>query len=102
MSLPSLLELTQPDTHHLKFVWEDGSNAVISNFDLRFACPCAKCVNEITGERMLSKDQIFKDVQPSAIETVGNYALNFKWSDGHETGIYPYALLYGLSQRNLH
>ena len=35
------------------------------------------------------------------IEPVGRYALQFKWSDGHDTGIYAYKLLRGLCQCDL-
>jgi DUF971 family protein len=35
------------------------------------------------------------------IEPVGRYALQFKWSDGHDTGIYSYKLLRGLCQCDL-
>jgi DUF971 family protein len=30
---------------------------------------------------------------------VGNYALNPRWSDGHETGIYTFEYLRDLSER---
>jgi DUF971 family protein len=36
---------------------------------------------------------MLQDVQP-----VGRYALQFSWSDGHDTGIYSYALLRRLCQ----
>ena len=30
---------------------------------------------------------------PQRIESVGRYALQIDWSDGHSTGIYPFARL---------
>lgn len=34
-----------------------------------------------------------EDVHPTAIHYVGRYALQFVWSDGHATGIYPWDYL---------
>ena len=60
---------------------------------LRINCPCAGCVDEMTGERILKPDMVRADVYPMAIHYVGRYALQFVWSDGHETGIYPFEYL---------
>ena len=37
------------------------------------------------------------DVRPQKIEAVGRYALQIEWSDGHNTGIYPYDRLRALA-----
>ena len=44
-----------------------------------------------------------KDVSITAIEPVGQYALQLRFSDGHDTGIYSWDLLYdyGMRQRAL-
>ena len=34
-----------------------------------------------------------EDVHPLKLETVGRYALQIDWSDGHSTGIYPFRRL---------
>jgi DUF971 family protein len=34
------------------------------------------------------------------IEIVGRYALNFRWSDGHSTGIYSFRYLRGLCEES--
>ena len=41
-------------------------------------------------------DQIPAVVKPVKIDVVGNYALHFTWSDGHNTGIYSYDYLRSL------
>ena len=57
------------------------------------SCPCAQCVNEWTGERVLKPDSISEKIEIRDISVVGRYALNFRWSDGHETGIYSFRYL---------
>ena len=34
-----------------------------------------------------------EDVHPVRIQTVGRYAIQIEWSDGHGSGIYPFARL---------
>src|SRR5688572_30446412 len=40
-----------------------------------------------------------KDVEILAVEPVGNYAVQFRFSDGHDTGIYSWELLYDYGMR---
>lgn len=72
--------------------WDDGHESVYGYRLLRGWCPCAGCQghgNTVrfidAGEPMLVK-----------ISVVGNYALGFVWSDGHDSGIYPYYRLRNL------
>ena len=64
--------------------------------DLRLACPCAGCVDEMSGRALLAPEAIPEDVRAVAIKLVGAYALHFQWSDGHATGMYPWTLLFAL------
>ena len=57
---------------------------------LRQLCPCAGCVDELTGVRTLRPEAVDEGVYPTAIHYVGRYALQFVWSDGHSTGIYTF------------
>lgn len=70
--------------------WSDGGSVCFPFRFLRGRCPCAVCVNEVTGERMVGVEQIGDDVQPAGASFVGNYALKLKWSDGHDTGLYSW------------
>ena len=65
---------------------------------LRIECPCAGCVNEFTGERILDPATIPDDIVPTAVEMSGNYALKVVWSDGHHTGLFTWDRLHGLLQ----
>ena len=73
--------------------WNDGG---VSNFSLRrlrLFCPCAVCVNEWTGERILDESRVPANVKPLRLFSVGKYAMAIHWSDGHKTGIYSYDYL---------
>ena len=73
--------------------WQDGANQELDFRGLRLACPCAMCIDEHTGEKILVPAMVPVDVSALSIESVGHYALKFTWSDGHSTGIYPFELL---------
>lgn len=73
--------------------WEDGTDLSYDFRGLRLACPCASCIDENTGEKLLVPTMVPVDVMASQIESVGAYAIKFTFSDGHSTGIYPFALL---------
>lgn len=77
----------------LNIVWEDGHESVYEPRYLRMRCPCAACVDEMTGRRTLTEAMVSRSVYPAAIHYVGRYALQFVWSDGHDTGIYPFDYL---------
>lgn len=77
----------------LTITWRDGVVAHYPYPYLRDICPCATCVDEITGEKVLDSKSIPKDIHIQKAEYVGNYALRFNWSDGHDTGIYAFRFL---------
>ncbi|GMV07656.1 MAG: hypothetical protein AMXMBFR53_39310 [Gemmatimonadota bacterium] len=81
------------DAARLRIRWHDGEVSEFDPFLLRTRCPCAGCVDEMTGIRTLRPEAVPRDIYPEAIHYVGRYALQFLWSDGHTTGIYPYELL---------
>jgi DUF971 family protein len=60
---------------------------------LRLACPCAGCVEEMSGRPLLDPAGVASDVRPMALELVGAYGLRVRWSDGHATGIYTFEQL---------
>ena len=74
----------------IRIVWEDDVISLFKNADLRFTCRCASCVEEITGQRIITREQIPETIAPNNIELVGNYAIQITWSDGHASGIYTF------------
>jgi ATP-binding protein involved in chromosome partitioning len=74
----------------LGVLWGDGQSTFHGARELRLACPCAACRDEWTGERLSSLDEVPEDVRPTAIRSVGRYAIQPIWSDGHRTGIFSF------------
>jgi DUF971 family protein len=73
--------------------WGEGRECRYAAPHLRRLCPCAQCVNEFTGERVLEPETIPDDLKIEDVGIVGRYALTFRWSDGHATGIYSFRYL---------
>lgn len=73
--------------------WHDGVERRLALVGLRGECMCARCVDEITGERILDVEGIDPEIAIAAMELVGNYALKIRWSDGHDTGLYTWGHL---------
>lgn len=88
---PEVIDLTERG--ELRFVWPGGKETTVAPFALRDACPCAGCVEEGTGRKILDPSTIPADVKVNQIEPVGNYAVKLHWSDGHDTGIYSWSFL---------
>ncbi|MBY5933529.1 P-loop NTPase [Tateyamaria omphalii] len=82
----------------LILTWADGSQQRQSDRDLRLACQCAQCRDEITGARLLAPDSVAMDMKITRIWSVGNYALGMAFSDGHDTGIYTFKALRGMAE----
>ena len=91
-------EISQVSDTHLRISWADEKVCHYDAARLRRACPCAQCVNEWTGERTLKPEVIPDEVEIKDVSIVGRYALNFRWSDGHETGIYSFQYLRDLCE----
>ena len=76
--------------------WADGHESHYVAPQLRGMCPCASCKDEMTGIRIILPIHIPDTLEFRRIELVGQYALQFVWSDGHRTGIYSFDYLRGL------
>ena len=84
----------------LSIKWSDGVISDFNLYELRVNCPCADCVNELTGVRILDENTVDNNVRPFKVFSVGRYALGIKWTDNHESGIYSYDYLRRLSGQN--
>lgn len=94
------VQIIEDSNSELTINWSDDCETHYHAVELRSSCPCAACVNEWTGERTLKRDSVAADITFSHISIVGRYALNFHFSDGHETGIYSFSLLRSLGENN--
>lgn len=88
---PTAIEQVGRDA--LKIVWDDGHESLYEVRELRLACRCAHCVEEGTGRPLLDETGVPQDVRPIRISPVGRYAIQFAWSDGHDSGIYSFVYL---------
>jgi DUF971 family protein len=89
----SPVEIRRIEDRELHVTWADGHRSVFPNKMLRERCPCAGCVHELTGQRLLDPASVRPDIRADEIALVGRYAIRVRWSDGHGTGIYTFQKL---------
>jgi DUF971 family protein len=87
------LVIRRTDPSKVEIDWADGHTTRYTAAELRGLCPCARCVNEVTGKRMHDPASVPADMTQSDLRFVGNYAIALRFSDGHDTGIYPFRFL---------
>lgn len=88
------------DSQFIQVKFADGKQWQLKNRDVRAACMCALCINELTGQKLIEEGKIRPDIAPKEIAPLGNYALSITWNDGHSSGIYPYTLLQSLGRES--
>ncbi|HEX7509003.1 MAG TPA: P-loop NTPase [Polyangia bacterium] len=90
------LRRTNPRT--LSVLWQDGRQGHFDVRDLRLACPCALCVEEMSGKPLLDPNKVRPDIAPVTLTSVGSYGITIKWNDGHSTGIYSFENLHAVAE----
>lgn len=93
MSSTTPAVITRSKPLELEIEWSDGHKTRFSAAELRSLCPCAVCVNEMTGVRVHDANTVPADLEQRDARLVGNYALTMTFSDGHHTGIYTFPFL---------
>ena len=93
MSTNSKLERVEIADQGIRIEWGDGHRSVYPHRFLRLRCPCAHCIDEMTRAPRLDPEMVPQDVHAVDHMIVGNYAIEFLWSDAHYTGIYTYEFL---------
>ncbi len=83
--------------NELAVKWDNGEESFIRLEKLRGACPCAGCKGETDIMGTLYKNH-GQPLTAKAFElvkffTVGGYAIQPVWADGHNTGIYSFDYL---------
>ena len=84
----------------LALSFADGQEAFLELAMLRRACPCAACQGEPDALGRVSRPRVEhgpKAFELRKFETIGGYALQLFWADGHSTGIYSYDYLQRLA-----
>jgi DUF971 family protein len=86
--------------NELAIKWDDGSENFILLENLRRACPCAGCKGEMDIMGNLYKNPAVtltaKAFELTRLVSVGGYAIQPVWADGHATGIFSFDYLRGV------
>ena len=94
--LPTEIKLHQK-SGVLEIAFADGTVFKLSCEFLRVFSPSAEVRGHGPGQEVLQVGK--KGVGITKIEPVGNYAVQLTFSDGHDTGIYSWDLLYDYGLR---
>ncbi len=84
----------------INFEWKDGTKSSVDVYSLRTQCPCAVCVDENSGQRILKPEQIPLTIKALSLKAVGRYGISIQFSDGHNTGIYTFKRLKAMLTEN--
>ncbi len=81
----------------LAIKWDDGSESFVKLEAMRRACPCAGCMGETDVMGNLYKGPE-KTLTPASfrllrLASVGGYALQPFWGDGHSSGLFSFDYL---------
>ncbi len=99
---PADIEVSR-QRREMRIRWHNGHESLYPFDLLRKECPCALCAEQreaapkqpaltvLTGPVVKAGEVQAKEVKP-----IGRYAINFVWSDGHDSGIYSFAYLRSL------
>jgi DUF971 family protein len=80
----------------LAIQWNDGAESYLRLEFLRRACPCAACGGEPDVLGRVLRPEVNYSSESFALagfEVVGGYALQPRWRDGHNTGLYTFQYL---------
>lgn len=93
--IPNEIKLHQK-SHILELFYATGERHELSCEFLRVFTPSAEARGHGPGQETLQTGK--RNVEISRIEPVGTYALRLVFSDGHDSGLYSWDLLYNLGQ----
>ncbi len=95
-TVPAPVEIGRSGEHDLRVVWGDHHESIYPARALRLACPCAACVDEMSGRALLDPASVPVHVHPVRVGLVGRYAVHLAFSDGHASGIFSFERLRAL------
>ena len=99
-AIPADLKVSLKD-QSLRVAWQDGGQSTFGFPLLRRQCPCATCREERKESAKNPLHVLKADPTGATVVSanlVGNYAIQFHWSDGHNTGIFDFRMLRALSR----
>lgn len=80
----------------LAIQWNDQTESFLPLRLLRGACPCAACGGEPDVMGAIVRPEVHYTPQSFDLagwKMVGGYAIQPRWDDGHDTGLYTYEYL---------
>jgi DUF971 family protein len=80
----------------LEIKFDNNTECMLSTEFLRVHSPSAEVRGHGAGQEVLQTGK--EDVNITAIEPVGNYAVKLTFTDGHDTGLYSWDYLYYLGE----
>jgi DUF971 family protein len=69
---PQPRTITRSDPSRIEFEWDSGEKTVLTALELRALCPCAACVDELTGVRRHDPKSVPADLVHRDVRLVGN------------------------------
>ncbi len=84
----------QKKSRQIVIAFDDGNRFELSFEFLRVHSPSAEVKGHGAGQEVLQTGK--ENVQVTAIEPVGHYAVRLVFDDGHDTGLYTWKYLYAL------
>lgn len=82
----------------LEIDFDDGRHAVLPAEYLRVESPSAEVRGHGQGPRKLVHGKRLVAIE--IVEPIGHYAVRIRFTDGHDTGIYSWALLHTLAHEH--
>lgn len=95
--IPSEIKLHQK-SRLLELAYESGERYTLDFEYLRVYTPSAEARGHGPGQETLQTGK--RNVDIERIEPVGTYALRLVFSDGHDSGLYSWDLLYNLGKHH--
>ena len=95
--IPSEIKLHQK-SRRLELIYENGESYSLDFEYLRVYTPSAEARGHGPGQETLQTGK--RNVDVERIEPVGTYALRLIYSDGHDSGLYSWDLLYNLGKHH--
>jgi DUF971 family protein len=95
--IPSEIKLHQK-SRRLELIYAEGESYALDFEYLRVYTPSAEARGHGPGQETLQTGK--RNVDIEQIEPVGTYALRLVFSDGHDSGLYSWDMLYNLSKHH--
>jgi len=86
-----------PDKKTLRVSFEDGVTTALSSELLRVESPSAEVQGHGAGQKTTPAGK--RNVTITRIDPVGHYAVRITFSDGHDSGLFSWDILYDYGQR---